>query len=630
MGIPSIGKRARWYSASSISLRMKLVNGVLIALAVSILSMFAYAVFTAITMSNIKELNAVILAEIKQKLNSRFSQLEKTLLNASRDYRIQEYLSPGGISDRDIYLFFNEFISYHKYRVETSSMSFDVDLISDFFFFNPRKDFIVSISQPVAFKSVELGQLLRLGVFKRALQDPDRNVWSEVIVNPVEESRVGGLALFDRKNLELAINQLMVLRYVTKSATSSGIGYIGAAIGLDKLANMLIYAKADSETSLYIVDQDRRVIASGDRQMILKILSLDPESDAAVMKANATGVRSARIDGKEVFLHYAGLDVNHWKLFLVVPKPHYLKQVIFIRDLLLVVGGIFLLLLLAAEGWLARQIARPLESIVSRMSSIRDLQDIGSGFEVARRDGPREITELAENFSGLLSRIDELNSRIEEEGRVKRQAELHALQVQINPHFVYNSLDSIRWLTLAGKKQETVRMIDGLSRFFRLGLSGGKEKVRIGQELEHVESYLEVQKIRFAERLEYMIDVEPCLLGLSILKIVLQPLVENSLTHGMKGRPGIFVKVRGGLENGLVRFEVVDDGCGMEELTVSTLNLLLAQEVARRSAPDQDHGFGLCNVDSRLKLHYGKDYGLRVASCQGTGTKVIVRIPAEP
>jgi two-component system sensor histidine kinase YesM len=393
---------------------------------------------------------------------------------------------------------------------------------------------------------------------------------------------------------------------------------------------MLIYANADSETTLYVVDENRRVIASGDRVKILKTLSLDPESVAVVMKSSATGARSAKIDGKEVFLHYAGLDVNHWKLFLVVPKPHYMKQVFFVRDMLLVVGGVFLLFLLAAEGRLARQIARPLESIVSRMNSIRELKDIGNGFEVARRDGPREITELADNFAGLLSRIDALNSRIDEEGKVKRQAELHALQVQVNPHFIYNSLDSIRWLTLAERKDETIKMIDGLSRFFRLGLSGGREKVRICHEIEHVESYLEVQKIRFAERLEYMIDVEPGVLGFSILKIVLQPLVENSLTHGMKGCPGIFVKVRGGLENGVIRFEVVDNGCGMDEGVVSSLNLRLAQALACRTAPDQDHGFGLCNVDSRIKLHYGMEYGLRLSSREGTGTKVVVRIPAEP
>ena len=288
-----------------------------------------------------------------------------------------------------------------------------------------------------------------------------------------------------------------------------------------------------------------------------------------------------------------------------------MRQVFLVRELLFAAGGAFLLFLLAVEGRLARQIAQPLESIVSRMNSIRELKDIGNGFVITGRDGPREITEVSETFADLLSRIEALNSRIAEESSVKRQAELRALQMQINPHFIYNSLDSIRWLTLAGRKDETATMIDGLSRFFRLGLSGGKEMVAISHEIEHVESFLAVQKIRFAERLGYMIDVEPAVLGLSIPKIVLHPLVENSLSHGMRGRTSIFVTVQGKLEGSAIHLEVIDDGCGMNERAVRELHERLASTPAGGS-------------------HSGDGYGLRFTSREGVGTKVMLRIPADP
>jgi two-component system sensor histidine kinase YesM len=624
----------RWYAGTSISLRMKLVNGALIACAVCALTVFGYFLFTNITIANVKELNTILLSEIRQKLDTRLSLLEKTLLNAAQDYRIQEFMGPADISDRDIYLFASEFISYHKYRVQTQLTSFDVDLISSFFFLNDRKDFIVSIQQPLTFKSVALGELERLDVFQRARRQPDRTLWSrEVTINPVEVDRVKDLSMLDAQNRQLAVNQLMIVRYVTNRGNGRGIGFIGATVGLDKLANMLIFSSADSGAVLYVVDANRFVIASGDRAAILQTLQLDPGSNALLAGPAPAGVTAGRLDGKDMFIHFTSLETNPWRLLLVVPRSHYVRQVVLLRDIFLAACGAFLLLLLAAEGRLAGQIARPLETIVSRMNSIRAVRDIEKGFEIARRDGPREITVLADTFASLISRIESLNASIAEEGKVKRLAELRALQMQINPHFIYNALDSIRWLSLAGRKEETGTMIDGLSRFFRLGLGGGKETVRISHEIEHVRSYLEVQKIRFAERLTYIIDVAPEVLQHSILKVVLQPLVENSLTHGMKGRQGIFVKIQGVCADGTICLEVTDDGCGMDQHALDSLNRRLSEGPSARAsstgpASEDEHGYGLYNVDSRIRLHYGEGYGLRFTSREGVGTKVTLRIPA--
>jgi two-component system sensor histidine kinase YesM len=157
--------------------------------------------------------------------------------------------------------------------------------------------------------------------------------------------------------------------------------------------------------------------------------------------------------------------------------------------------------------------------------------------------------------------------------------------------------------------------------------------VRISHEIEHVRSYLEVQKIRFAERLTYIIDVAPEVLQHSILKVVLQPLVENSLTHGMKGRQGIFVKIQGVCADGTICLEVTDDGCGMDQHALDSLNRRLSEGPSARAsstgpASEDEHGYGLYNVDSRIRLHYGEGYGLRFTSREGVGTKVTLRIPA--
>jgi two-component system sensor histidine kinase YesM len=240
-----------------------------------------------------------------------------------------------------------------------------------------------------------------------------------------------------------------------------------------------------------------------------------------------------------------------------------------------------------------------------------------------------EITELGNNFNIMIGKIRELlNAKIKEQENLKK-AELKALQAQINPHFLYNTLDTIVWMAEASKTDQVIEIVRALSSFFRISLSKGKDWISIRQEIEHVRSYLAIQKMRYRDILDYKIEVDENLMDGTILKLTLQPLVENALYHGIKNkRNGGAITVRAqSVGPDLVRLEVQDDGVGFTPYKLAEIRSMLNDDSSEISL--KEGGFGLENVNKRIKLYYGKQYGLYVQSEYLGGTQVVARIPLQ-
>lgn len=239
-----------------------------------------------------------------------------------------------------------------------------------------------------------------------------------------------------------------------------------------------------------------------------------------------------------------------------------------------------------------------------------------------------EITELGISFNIMIGRIRELlNAKIREQENLKK-AELKALQAQINPHFLYNTLDTIVWLAESSKTAQVIEIVKALSSFFRIALSKGKDWIPLQQEIEHVSSYLTIQRMRYRDILDYRIEVDEELLDCTILKLTLQPLVENALYHGIKtkrnGGTIVIQAKRTGEDN--VSLVVQDDGVGFTPYKLAQIQELLAQDLGEIST-DEEGGFGLANVNKRIQLYYGKAYGLSIQSHYRGGTHVSVTIP---
>ncbi|WP_029233276.1 sensor histidine kinase [Butyrivibrio sp. VCB2006] len=216
-----------------------------------------------------------------------------------------------------------------------------------------------------------------------------------------------------------------------------------------------------------------------------------------------------------------------------------------------------------------------------------------------------------------------IEEQVKEEQKQLRKAEFELLQAQINPHFLYNTLDAIVWSAESGNQKQVVSMVGSLSEFFRASLNKGKEIVSIKEELQHVTSYLEIQQVRYQDILSYEINVAKDIYNYSIPKITIQPIVENALYHGIKNRRGGGkITITGAENNGGITIQVRDNGAGMTEERLKEVRNSLLQDSSDKSAI-----YGLYNVNERIRLNFGDEYGLFISSHSGKGTDVTIYLP---
>lgn len=235
-----------------------------------------------------------------------------------------------------------------------------------------------------------------------------------------------------------------------------------------------------------------------------------------------------------------------------------------------------------------------------------------------------EIEILANGFNSMAANMQSLVQKIKEDEQKMRRLDLRLLQEQINPHFLYNTLDTIVWLIECNKSEEAVNMVVTLSNFFRLVLSKGKEIISLREEEQHIRSYLEIQEVRYRDILEYDIQIDRELYDYQILKLSLQPLVENALYHGIKyKRAKGYIHISGEKTGETLRLTVSDDGVGMDEKDLEQL-----RGEIERPCRETEKGFGLANVNERIRMYFGADYGMKVDSRKGEGTVVEITIPA--
>ena len=268
-------------------------------------------------------------------------------------------------------------------------------------------------------------------------------------------------------------------------------------------------------------------------------------------------------------------------------------------------------------SWLLSSLlGRPLRGLASAMESFESDAD---HFTYRSVGGTREVQELSNSFGHMVLRIQQLMSTVRQEEVNLRKTELKALQAQINPHFLYNTLDSIAWMCEQGRNTDAVKMVHALARLFRISISKGHELIPIAKEIEHAESYLQIQKYRYKNQFTYEFDVDPACLDYYCNKITLQPIIENAINHGldlMVEEGCIWVQV---LQDGEdILFRVRDNGVGMSQEQL--------QAIFQRDPKDRT-GIGIKNVNDRLKIYFGKQYGLHITSELDVGTCVEIRMP---
>ena len=276
-------------------------------------------------------------------------------------------------------------------------------------------------------------------------------------------------------------------------------------------------------------------------------------------------------------------------------------------------------LITALSYYIPLSITRP----IRKLSEVTD--QVAKGDLTVRSDvrSGAEVSVLSDSLNTMIDKIDELLEQVKKEQIRLRKAEFELLQSQINPHFLYNTLDAIVWLAEAGEQKKVVSMVGSLSDFFRTSLNQGKDIITIKEELQHSRSYLEIQQMRYQDILNYEIHVPEELHRYLIPKITIQPLVENALYHGIKNKRGLGrIVISGRKEEDFLILQIEDNGIGMRKERLDQVKEGMNQKI-----PTEKDIYGLYNVNERIRLNFGEKYGLSIESTYGEGTVVSIILP---
>ncbi|TLS50948.1 sensor histidine kinase [Paenibacillus antri] len=419
------------------------------------------------------------------------------------------------------------------------------------------------------------------------------------------------------------VGYLHVLRNIPSPLDlSQSLGIAGLAIQEKQIQPILDQSVFTPATTALLINSRSEIVsmASHSRGNLL-------DADAfvgllaAFAKDNLSNGVLKTVDhaGEKLLIGAQEVEDSDWTLLLITPYSDILNLSDKSRKPMIVAFLIIALLALPLSFLAA-------SSAVSRIKAlIIQIRKAGRGdYQVTTIPSSQdEIGELIRNYQHMLSTIAASIDEQYRMGKDIKTLELRALQAQINPHFLYNTLDLINWMSVKHAAHEIGEAAIALSRFYKLSLSGGEDTVTIRNELEHVKAYVQIQNLRFEDGIRLAIDVPAPLLDDPILKITLQPIVENAIVHGIleKEAETGTIAIRGERTGDVIYLYVQDDGIGMTDDTMARLLGGPTPDVARS-------GYGLKNIDERLRIHYGDKFGLSFQSAPGEGTTVILRIPA--
>ena len=363
---------------------------------------------------------------------------------------------------------------------------------------------------------------------------------------------------------------------------------------------------------LYLVDGAGEIVYHPRQQLIYA--GLQEENNAAAA-AYADGSHNEVFQGQRRQVTVKTVGYTGWKLVGVVPSENlwdnYGQLLLFF--LFIVIFSVFLLVLvnLRLSAW----ITAPLK----KLEAGREAVDL-------KVNGPYEVEHLSRSIQSMVSTMRHLMDDILQQEEQKRRSELDVLQSQINPHFLYNTLDSVIWMTENGRTEDAVVMLTSLARLFRISLSRGSNIITVAEELEHARHYLTIQKMRYKNKFSAEISAEDGVESLHTIKLIVQPILENAIYHGMDYADGDGeIRVLAARDGEDVVIQVLDNGPGMPEEVVSRL---LDQGGAYGAAGSKGSGIGLRNVHRRIQLTFGREYGLTILSEPDDGTAVRIRLPA--
>lgn len=396
------------------------------------------------------------------------------------------------------------------------------------------------------------------------------------------------------------------------------LGYLIINLSEDELFDIYSNISLYKEGSIFITDRGGSILSHGDKSLLGNRVSQDYMN--LILTSSDTSFSLKNIDGQQYYIACQAINNNEWYLFYQISAVDFEHDFITLTQAFFVITLLILTLTLLVSVVLAKSISDPITNLSRTMQQVRNGNfDIRNDYQ-----SKDEVGILSDNFNAMIENTNELIQTIYQKELLKQEAELRFLKFQINPHFLYNTLETINWISRIHGVPEAGEIAKALGDLMREGLRDD-DFVPIKDEIKNIENYLLIQQYRYGEKIKITINIDPEISEIKTPKFVLQPIIENALVHGLDSKiDGGNIRIFGGCDGKDILLTVEDDGVGMpEEVRRNLLN-----ENLRKSDDNGRHThIGILNVHKRLRLYFGPSYGLSIHSEVGVGTVVTIRIP---
>ncbi|MEK0315296.1 cache domain-containing sensor histidine kinase [Cohnella sp. 56] len=574
---------------SKLSFRNKLKSAFMV---ISILSILITGLFSYTTTANILEDKALTLTQdtvvksaqvVDEKLNNLMLVMMTFMISDSFQSMLRD--AQGGNTAAYFTHLTNMDNVFSQARIAEP-------LIQSIFISTPIGDFYplpMNLNRSVAFTDTAL---------YRRVAAAKRNIWIEGHEDPLFKGGQRVVSLILQPIAEYPVRDV----YVVVNIREDGLRKIVSPSPNGNSKTFLLNA----DGTLVYAERDPLIVQTAGGGQAARIVRDEP----------GAGYTTIRLDREDYLLNYAQMSLNDWTVVAIQSKDHVLKDLSVIKWTILFITGVSFVVTFLLSGWFTRYLLRPLRSLQLVMKRVEG-NDLTARFESGRED---DLAQVGFRFNRMLEQIVVLIDEVKSAEASKRAAEIKSLSAQMDPHFLYNTLNTIYWKLKVGEVEPSQHMVVSLSRLFQLGLNKGQEMTTLDKELQHVRQYLELQHYSYEHLFEYDIAVgDPSLMEQPVPRIMLQPLVENSILHGFENmESGGSIRIEADLDaaNGRWTLRVQDNGRGIE-----------APDFRASALPEAEGGYAIGNLISRLKLVYGDEAALAVESEPGRGTAVTLTFP---
>lgn len=406
-------------------------------------------------------------------------------------------------------------------------------------------------------------------------------------------------------------NNVFILTEKLYEDTEGVLGVLVIHIGVDTMDSIYSSIESYNNSKMYLIDGKGRILFHPDKANIGKQIGNKEIQDIVLSKDSGSFILKENND--PLFVVYNTFSVTDWKAVVTTNYNELISDAEKIRTATMLITVLCLLFIIMVTPFIAKSILKPVVRLMQLMKQ-GSTGDMNVRFNARYND---EIGQLGHCFNNMMENIGKLIRLVEDESAKKAEAEVKVLESHINPHFLYNTLASMYWSAMAKGDKEIGQMASSLSNFFRLGLNKGKEFTTVGKEAEHVKEYLNIQGMLYRCLFEYSMEVDPSLYKYRTIKLILQPLVENSLIHGFESKKEKgYIKIAILKQENRIAFKVTDNGRGIADLDEKGLDSIIGE------------GYGLKNIKDRLRLYFSNDFTISCTSEPGVETTFIITIPA--